>query len=603
MRHSAFLFIVALALALLPVAATGQDTTAALSVNGIPIDVEDVQLPCTPTQVLACNAGGEMIDFQAAGGGGGEGSATTCSDGETLVAGSSVWACADVDAGDAAAGTTRPSGGVTVQILTHDTDCTTLTIGQRGELCCDVDNGACWRCEPAAGDCDTAGEWKAVTGGSGLFNVVEDLTPEFAALLTMADGVGDSPAISWAPATGTVWSVYAEDAADDLQITCSTASEETVDFANTGAGTVAVTIDGTLEVTGGIITPAVTAPSIDFDDSDDPGTIEGSIGVNCPTANDCDMDFAVNSGADTETVVLKFDTADSGATTIQIGDPGTDYINVTEGGVMTVAGSGTITATDGDTATSFFSSGEIADAQVSDTLTVGSGGSVDAGAVGADHTDAITEIAAALKSGDDAVLVTGTAGISGNCAEWNADGDLVDAGAACGVGGGGGAMPPIVILAQRDEPPVSEFAQYDTRNNRPVLDFEDGTATTAESAVFQVLLPPEYGGGGLTCDIYWAATAATSGNVIWNMAIENGAPGTLDRDADSFAAANAATCTAQGTSGVDDDDCVITFTDGADMDSWPAGTPGRIKLLRDADNGSDTMVGDSEMSMVVCNET
>jgi hypothetical protein len=41
-------------------------------------------------------------------------------------------------------------------------------------------------------------------------------------------------------------------------------------------------------------------------------------------------------------------------------------------------------------------------------------------------------------TGADAFLVTGTAGTSGNCAEWNADGDLVDAGAACGVGGGGG---------------------------------------------------------------------------------------------------------------------------------------------------------------------
>lgn len=45
----------------------------------------------------------------------------------------------------------------------------------------------------------------------------------------------------------------------------------------------------------------------------------------------------------------------------------------------------------------------------------------------ADTIDAITEIAAALRSGDDATLITGTAGTSGSFASWNADGDAVDA--------------------------------------------------------------------------------------------------------------------------------------------------------------------------------
>jgi len=60
-------------------------------------------------------------------------------------------------------------------------------------------------------------------------------------------------------------------------------------------------------------------------------------------------------------------------------------------------------------------------------------------AMGADSIDAITEIATAIKSGVDGKVVTGTAGGSGNCAEWNADGDLVEAAsaAACGSGGSG----------------------------------------------------------------------------------------------------------------------------------------------------------------------
>ena len=44
----------------------------------------------------------------------------------------------------------------------------------------------------------------------------------------------------------------------------------------------------------------------------------------------------------------------------------------------------------------------------------------------ADSVDAITEIAAALKSGSDGTVVTGTAGTNGNTGQWNADGDLVD---------------------------------------------------------------------------------------------------------------------------------------------------------------------------------
>jgi len=55
----------------------------------------------------------------------------------------------------------------------------------------------------------------------------------------------------------------------------------------------------------------------------------------------------------------------------------------------------------------------------------------------ADSVNTITEIATALKSGADGTVVTGTKGDAGKCAEWNADGDLVEAAsaAACGTGG------------------------------------------------------------------------------------------------------------------------------------------------------------------------
>lgn len=54
-------------------------------------------------------------------------------------------------------------------------------------------------------------------------------------------------------------------------------------------------------------------------------------------------------------------------------------------------------------------------------------GTIPAGRVGPDHIDAITEIAAALKSGADGTLVTGTAGSANELLAWDANGDAVSA--------------------------------------------------------------------------------------------------------------------------------------------------------------------------------
>lgn len=64
--------------------------------------------------------------------------------------------------------------------------------------------------------------------------------------LDFADGSGDTPKALFTPQTGTVWSIYAEDTADDLQIEVNTGSTETFDIVNVGAGVVNVTVDGSL---------------------------------------------------------------------------------------------------------------------------------------------------------------------------------------------------------------------------------------------------------------------------------------------------------------------------------------------------------------------
>jgi len=42
----------------------------------------------------------------------------------------------------------------------HATDCTGLTDGKLHDLCHETDSDTFFKCEPSAGDCDTAGEWK-----------------------------------------------------------------------------------------------------------------------------------------------------------------------------------------------------------------------------------------------------------------------------------------------------------------------------------------------------------------------------------------------------------------------------------------------------------
>lgn len=157
----------------------------------------------------------------------------------------------------------------------------------------------------------------------------------------------------------------------------------------------------------------------------------------------------------------------------------------------------------------------------------------------------------------------------------------------------------VTLLPLANEAPASTFATFDLRNGHPVLDFDAGTD---ESAVWTSVLPRHYGGGGLTVTIYWSATSATTGNVIWNVQIERIDDEGLDIDADSFASAQAVTAAAPGTTGMVQYS-TLTFTSGAQMDSLAAGELFRLKLTRDADNGSDTMTSDAEAIAIEIRET
>ena len=130
-------------------------------------------------------------------------------------------------------------------------------------------------------------------------------------------------------------------------------------------------------------------------------------------------------------------------------------------------------------------------------------------------------------------------------------------------------------------------AYREERNGHLVIEFVNGSTTSVD--IFDVRLA-NYNGGGLTFDIEWMAGTATSGNCVWQVEIERHQRDTTDLDSDSFAAGNTvvdATASAAGESV----QAQVTFTDGADMDSWADGEQGRLRVSRVGGNGSDTMTG------------
>ena len=157
-----------------------------------------------------------------------------------------------------------------------------------------------------------------------------------------------------------------------------------------------------------------------------------------------------------------------------------------------------------------------------------------------------------------------------------------------------------VFIPQANEPPSSNPATFDSRNSILVLDFD---TTTSESAIFRGVLPANYSGGGLRLDIYWMATSATTGDVVWGGSIERAQSGGTDQDSNSFATEQLSTAvTTSGTSGIKNKS-TVSFSSGANMDSLAAGEPFRLKIARKPADAGDTMTGDAEFTEAHLKET
>lgn len=156
----------------------------------------------------------------------------------------------------------------------------------------------------------------------------------------------------------------------------------------------------------------------------------------------------------------------------------------------------------------------------------------------------------------------------------------------------------LIFTPLSNEPPNSNYATLDLRNNHPVLDFID---STYRKAFFTSVLPRSYTGGGLTIIIWFAMSSANNGNVLWKTAIERIAE-VLNIEADGFAGYVAQIQAVAGTSGIVAK-AEIEFTDGAAMDNLEAGELFRFEVRRDGGEGSDTASGDAELLAVEIKET
>jgi hypothetical protein len=148
------------------------------------------------------------------------------------------------------------------------------------------------------------------------------------------------------------------------------------------------------------------------------------------------------------------------------------------------------------------------------------------------------------------------------------------------------------LFPEDASPPISNYARRDERGATdpfPVLDFAVG-----ESAVFPMVLPRHYAGGGVTFRLICAATSATSGNFKLATAVERHQVGTDDLDASSFATAVTPADTAvPGTSG---ETVAIenAHADGSPIDNAVAGELVRVKVTRSAASSSEAS-GDIEL--------
>lgn len=141
------------------------------------------------------------------------------------------------------------------------------------------------------------------------------------------------------------------------------------------------------------------------------------------------------------------------------------------------------------------------------------------------------------------------------------------------------------------------FPQYNiiAGTNFPVevLSFD----AAADEAVCWRFSAVGYTSGNLTVDVEWYADTASSGDVVWGAALCVVTPDadTQDVETDAFATENTVTDTHLGTTGQRLHRATITVSN---LDSLAADDAVELRIRRVGSNGSDTMTGDANLTLV-----
>ena len=149
---------------------------------------------------------------------------------------------------------------------------------------------------------------------------------------------------------------------------------------------------------------------------------------------------------------------------------------------------------------------------------------------------------------------------------------------------------------QCNEPPATNFATLDLRNEHPVLDF-----ALNEIAIFSSIFPRNYSGLGLTVLLHYAMSVDVADDIKLEISFERIGE-VLDIDGDSFAAAqDTGDIVVPGTCGLVNIISTV-HTDGAQIDGLLAGEGFRLKVERVAVAGVDA-ANDLELRFIEIRET
>lgn len=149
--------------------------------------------------------------------------------------------------------------------------------------------------------------------------------------------------------------------------------------------------------------------------------------------------------------------------------------------------------------------------------------------------------------------------------------------------------------------PATNAATLDTRNEIPVLEFDE---TTNEYADFEFTIPSAYTtNAGVTVRIGWTGDTAQAGNVLWSAAFKPFHDDSTDMDSATFTTAVSGAKTVNSGSAGEIVYDTLAFT-SAQFGTMQAGEFCQLRIMRDAANSAtDTLVGDAQLVSIEVLET